>query len=242
MKVLGVNFFEGDVAKAVVEARKGGLIVAPSGPGLSKDLILSDSYRCALSKAEIVLPDSGLMCLWLKFFRKITLRRISGLEFLDKFLESIKRETSFFWVMPDKSQSEANLTWLREKHGIEIDESDVYNAPIYDKEGYLEDMKLLSKIELSRYNYIFIQIGGGVQERVGLYLRDKLSYKPCILCTGAALAFLSGEQIRIPKWADKYYLGWLFRCISNPKVFVPRYLSAFKLVYLLFRYREELPV
>ena len=71
MKVLGVKFFEGNVAKAVVEAGKGGLIVAPSGPGLSKDLIFSDSYRCALSTAEIVLPDSGLMCLWLKFLERL---------------------------------------------------------------------------------------------------------------------------------------------------------------------------
>ena len=69
--------------------KKSGLVVAPSGPGLSKDLLLSDSYRKALSKAELILPDSGLMCLWLKIFGKNKLQRLSGLKFLNKFLENI---------------------------------------------------------------------------------------------------------------------------------------------------------
>ena len=149
-------------------------------------------------------------------------------------------KTSSFWIA-DKSQADANIIWLKEHYGIEIQECSIYYAPIYDRDGYLEDQDLLSSIESSNYDYVFIQLGGGVQERLGLYLNDQLSYKPCILCTGAALAFLSGEQIRIPKWADKYYLGWLLRCISNPKVFVPRYFSALKLIYLLFKHGENSP-
>ena len=60
---------------------------------------------------------------------------------------------------------------------------------------------------------------------MGLFLQKHLNKKTTIVCTGAALAFLSGQQIRIPKWADKYYLGWLIRCMSDPLIFVPRYLS-----------------
>ena len=57
----------------------------------------------------------------------------------------------------------------------------------------------------------------------------------------AAIAFLSGDQVRIPVWADKFYLGWLFRSFSEPKRFVPRYLDAFKLYPLMRRYRDRLP-
>ena len=142
--------------------------------------------------------------------------------------------------MPDKVQSEENLTWLRKVHRFEIDNESVYQAPLYEKEGPIKDEKLLSMIESKEYNYIFIQLGGGVQERLGLYLRQNLSYKPTILCTGAALAFLSGVQIRIPNWADKYYLGWLLRCFSNPKSFYSEIFRCFSINIFTFKARKEI--
>ena len=42
-------------------------------------------------------------------------------------------------------------------------------------------------------------------------------------------------------WADRFYLGWLLRLFRQPRIFGPRYLSAFKLPLLIFRYRENLP-
>jgi hypothetical protein len=39
-------------------------------------------------------------------------------------------------------------------------------------------------------------------------------------CTVAALTFLSGDQIHIPIWADRFYLGRLFRCRTEPGRYV----------------------
>jgi UDP-N-acetyl-D-mannosaminuronic acid transferase (WecB/TagA/CpsF family) len=64
---------------------------------------------------------------------------------------------------------------------------------------------------------------------------------PAIHCIGAAIAFLSGDQVQIPMWADKFYMGWLFRSISEPKRYVPRYWDARKLLRLMMRYRDQLP-
>lgn len=64
---------------------------------------------------------------------------------------------------------------------------------------------------------------------------------PVILCTGAAIAFFTGGQARIPVWADRLYLGWLFRIIEKPGVFLPRYLRAFwHFPLLLLRERKTL--
>ena len=76
---------------------------------------------------------------------------------------------------------------------------------------------------------------------LGLYLKRNLSYEPGIHCIGAAIAFLSGDQVRIPLWADRLGLGWLVRCIRQPRIFVPRCLRAFKLAYLVVRYDEKAP-
>jgi UDP-N-acetyl-D-mannosaminuronic acid transferase (WecB/TagA/CpsF family) len=68
-----------------------------------------------------------------------------------------------------------------------------------------------------------------------------MSYRASIHCIGAAIAFLSGDQVGIPVWADRFYLGWLFRSAADPKRFVPRYWEARKLLSLMLRNRGQLP-
>jgi hypothetical protein len=37
------------------------------------------------------------------------------------------------------------------------------------------------------------------------------------------------------------YLGWLFRCFSDPRRYMPRYWDARKLLSLMIRYGSSLP-
>jgi UDP-N-acetyl-D-mannosaminuronic acid transferase (WecB/TagA/CpsF family) len=132
----------------------------------------------------------------------------------------------------------SNIEWLA-ANGIHVPAKCVYEAPMYGKE--IADGGLLERLENLKVKHVVIAIGGGTQERLGLYIKRNLSYRPAIHCIGAAIAFLSGDQVRIPDWADRFYLGWLFRCVSAPSRYVPRYWSAIKLVPLLWRYRDKLP-
>lgn len=246
-RILGIDFFRGSLEDAVTKANGGGLCVAPSGPGLAGDLTNCSVYSNSLTQADLVLPDSGLMCLWTKFFSRRPVKRISGLAFLKAYLLSKEfrsaddRGDNAFWIMPDEEQCESNIEWLKNESGLSVQDEDFYVAPRYAKTGPIEDSKLLGDIIARQPKTIFIQLGGGVQERLGLFLRKKLSFPTTILCTGAALAFLSGEQVRIPNWADRLYLGWLLRCFSRPTVFVPRYLNAFRLIGVLAKNGESLP-
>ena len=70
--------------------------------------------------------------------------------------------------------------------------------------GPIADPSILKWIETRRPPYIIINLGGGVQERLGFYLKENLSYRPSIICVGAAVAFLSGIQANIPAWADAW--------------------------------------
>ena len=242
--ILGISFFSGNVQEAVECIRGGGLLTAPSGPGLATDLLNSIEYRSALSESTIVLADSGLLSLCNQILSiNRSLRRISGLIFLQEFIKTIDFDKeSCFWIMPDQDQSDKNRQWLHANAGTEISEDRIYIAPKYAEKESIRDEILLKKIEASKPNYILLQIGGGVQERLGLFLKNQLSYSPSIICTGAALAFLSGCQTRIPTWADSFYLGWFLRCLANPTVFVPRYWGALHLAFLVFKYRDETPV
>ena len=87
-----------------------------------------------------------------------------------------------------------------------------------------------------------MNLAGGKQEVLGAWLRERLEPSPGIVCTGAAVAFLAGTQAKIPVWADRSGLGWLMRCLYEPRKFIPRYWSALPLLGMVARYRERSPV
>lgn len=239
-QILGLRFFAGSAREAVERGLGGGLVVAPSGPSLLR--IATDAHdRAALLAADLVLPDSGFMTLlwWLRSGGKIT--RISGLEYLSLLLAepALRQAHATFWVMPNAAARDGNLAWLRSR-GFTTSEEDCHLAPLYP-EGAIEDHTLERVIAERKPRHIFIALGGGVQERLGLALKSCVAPGTGIHCIGAAIAFLSGEQVRIPMWADALYLGWLLRCCAAPCRFIPRYVKALQLASLVLRYGAELP-
>lgn len=240
-RVLGVDFFVGTIEQATDLALAGGLVVAPSGPGLAVDLVKSPSYREALTTADLAITDSGWMVLLWRWITGERLPRHSGLKLMRAVLArpELKKPGAVFWVMPSPEESARNLAWLRE-NGFPVTEDDVYLAPHY-KAGPIRDEALFSRLRDRRPTLVMLAIGGGVQERLGLALRAELAYRPGILCLGAAIAFLTGGQANIPPWADRLMLGWLLRLASSPRKFWRRYWDALRLAPLLRRHRDRLP-
>ncbi|MEM0966352.1 MAG: WecB/TagA/CpsF family glycosyltransferase [Verrucomicrobiota bacterium] len=222
-----------------------GLVVVPSGPGLAIDLRRNDVYRLAVQSADVAIADSGAMVLFWRIFWRRKTARISGLRLLQGILQDpvAKDSGAVFWVHPTEEQRQKNEKWLAET-GFPCSGKDGYVAPRYPTEN-LCDEELCQRLRDGRPKVVVLCIGGGVQERLGYWLRERYRSEnqpcPAIICTGAAIGFLSGNQVKIPVWADRLYLGWLFRCLSDPKTFIPRYWSALPLAYLIARYGEQLP-
>lgn len=240
-RVLGVAFFTGTIERATDLALAGGLVVAPSAPGLAMDLVNSPSYREALTTADLAITDSGLMVLLWRWFAGERLPRHSGLKLMREVLArpELKAPGAVFWVMPTAEQAAINLAWLRAE-GFPVSDSDVYLAPHY-RSGPIGDEALFARLRERRPKLVMIAIGGGVQERLGLALRAALPYRPGILCLGAAIAFLTGAQAPIPMWADRLMLGWLLRLCASPRSFWRRLWGARGLPGLIRRHRDRLP-
>jgi UDP-N-acetyl-D-mannosaminuronic acid transferase (WecB/TagA/CpsF family) len=241
--ILGIRFFQGNAREAVRATSEGGLVIVPAAPAL-KDITTSPIYREALLTADFVLADSAFMVLVWNFLQRDNVTRLSGLGYLRELLHAppFRQPGNTLWVMPTPLATERAVRWLA-KQGIEVPESHVYLAPMYRPEAdeRISDPELLALLERLRPQHVVLAIGGGSQEPLGLYLRQHLSYLPAIHCIGAAIAFLSGDQVLIPVWADAYYLGWLFRTLAQPRRFGKRYWEARKLYALLNTYRERLP-
>jgi N-acetylglucosaminyldiphosphoundecaprenol N-acetyl-beta-D-mannosaminyltransferase len=239
-RILGVRFVVGNASGMIDRVcLQGGLVVMPSGPGLT--LLESDrAYREAIATADLVLPDSALMVLIWNLSRREPIAKLSGLKYLRSLIErpEFRSAGSSVWVMPSAASARRNAEWLREKR-VALEEQEVYVAPQYGPDA--EDPVLLGLLERRRPRHVVLGVGGGVQEKLGKYLKQNLSYRPAIHCIGAAIGFLSGDQVHIPVWVDQMGLGWLWRCVSNPMAYVPRYWAARRLAGMVLRYRELVP-
>lgn len=220
--ILGVRFYISDLEGLLDLIPESGLVVVPSAPVMSR-LAEDPAHRVALEGADFAITDSGYMVLLWLIRTGERLRRISGLRLLRGMFErgDFRGMGETFWVMPSEGDSNANIAWLRGQ-GLEVTHEDAYVAPMYPKAGPLSDDRLLEILNLRRPRLVVIGLSGGVQERLGWELSQRLGYKPAILCIGGAIAFLSGRQTRIPVWADRMAMGWLLRFISAPRAFAAK--------------------
>lgn len=228
-----INFldFKEDQFNQII--KKKGLFVFPSGfglPSIENDL----RYYLSLKKADFVFFDSGFFVLLLKFFKKIKVNKFSGYKFLNLFFDYLKKNKrkSIFCIDPNLPYSKKNKSYLN-LLGLK----NIYNylAPIYKTNKGLNDKKLLKKITKIKPNFIMINLGGGTQEVLGLYLKKNLKFKSSIICTGGAISFFTGDQAPINNFIDTFYLGWLIRLIFNPFIFFKRFMYALKLLPIVIK-------
>jgi len=231
IKIFNINFIDANYKTIKPLLDKGGLLVLPSGPGLST---INDNtkYHKSLKNSDIALFDSGYLCLLLRILKGIKVRKFSGFKFLNEFLLNLSKKNNkkIYLIDPSYKQSIINKNYLQSK---KINKIYQYVSPIY-KKNRIYDLKLVNKINKIKPKYIIINLGGGTQEVLGNYLKKKLNYKPSIICTGAAISYFTKQQAPLTNFLDNIFLGWLVRIIFNPIIFLPRYLLAFKLFFLVW--------
>jgi UDP-N-acetyl-D-mannosaminuronic acid transferase (WecB/TagA/CpsF family) len=240
IRILGINFFLGtahDAARALFRSR--GLLVVPAAPALvtmERDL----KYTEAVINADFAIIDSTYMAVCWFLLSGQVLPKLSGLTYIRALLSLLlEMPESVLWVLPTQASCVKTEIYLN-KQGFLRGSYSIYHAPFYGLD-FVGDTTLVDLLEKNRPQHVIIGLGGGTQEKLGSYIRRELSYKPAIHCIGAAIAFLTGDQVNIPKHIDTLGLGWLYRCISDPVKFVPRYASGLRLFPMMLRYRSESP-
>ena len=239
-RMLGIDFFMGTPAEAIAyTSEHGGLVVAPAAPSF---IALQDdpAYRHAIANADLAIADSGWAVLFWRLIQHERLTRISGLALFKALLETpdARVPQNLFFVLPSEKAKAKTLQFARHS-GHPVSSNDCYVAPKY--QSIIEDPGLVNILESRTPKHIIVGIGGGMQDKLGNYLKRRLNYRPAIYCLGAAPGFVTGDQVVIPMWADRLFFGWMFRLITQPRTLLPRFWSARRLPVMMLRYRRELP-
>lgn len=226
-----IKFLNIDIKEFEKLILNNGLFVFPSGPGLAT-IDKDNVYHESLINADFVFFDSGYFVLLLRFLKNIKVKKFSGYLFLKNLFHYLKKNSniSILCIDPDKTKSLSNSLFLK---SLGVNKVYSYIAPFYDNKK-IQDAELLSKIKFYKPDIIITNIGGGTQEILGSYIKQKTKFNIKIFCTGAAISFFTGEQAPVGYYTDKFSMGWLLRIIYKPKIFLKRYFNSirlFKLVY-----------
>ncbi len=262
---LGIQFWNSTTKHLLCAADEcGGLLTVPSAPSLAQTR-RDESLLLAYQASDWAVVDGGYVALVLRFCFGRNLPRISGLQILQHLIgEKSARAIPFdqrrvLWVVPSDAEKE-RIDYYLENEGFRKELRFWYEAPYYRHDSDFHDDALAARVKEVRPDWIILCIAGGKQEKLGFFLRrqtlpsEAISPQsvnhpppnlrpngPVILCTGGAVAFLTGSQANIPTWADRLYLGWFFRVCQSPKVFFPRYWNAgYEFPRLLWEQRGRL--
>jgi UDP-N-acetyl-D-mannosaminuronic acid transferase (WecB/TagA/CpsF family) len=168
------------------------------------------------STAELSLIDGWPIAVAAKNASKLKITRVTGSDLIRQSLE-----TRF----PDLN--------------IQIIDTSQWTNSVYDIR------RLRELVQYNALSIVLLCLGHPKQELLAKELKnyDWAGSRPdWIMCVGATIDFLTGEQKRAPKAFQKIGLEWFFRLTTNPKKFTQRYVNAvipsLKLIFKSFGMRK----
>ena len=211
-------------------SKKKSYLVAPAASSLSQ-IERDKRHLLALQKSTVAIFDSGFFCFILFLLRGIRVKKFSGFLFLKHFVSyDLAKKEKVLSIDPNQRASLLNKKFFKINKFTKLK---FYVAPIYNPNN-VKDLKLLQLINLYKPKYIFLNIGGGTQEKLAFFINQNSKNNHIIFCLGAAIGFFTGQQAPINTFFDKIYAGWLIRVLYNPFVFIPRVLKSIYLIKLFF--------
>ena len=197
---------------------------------------LSEIY----STAELSLIDGWPIAIAAKNASKLKITRVTGSDLLPELFSQLTKEVRVGIVGGNnESLIRQSLESRFAELNIQIIDTSQWTNSVYDIR------RLRELVQYNALSIVLLCLGHPKQELLAKELKnyDWAGSRPdWIMCVGATIDFLTGEQKRAPKAFQKIGLEWFFRLITNPKKFTHRYVSAvipyLRLIFKSFRMRK----
>jgi len=226
-----IKFYNWNFNKIIKRLNLGGYLVAPAASALV-DISNNKIYFESLKKSTVAIFDSGFFCVLLRIFLIFFPKKFSGYLFLKKFLAyKYAKNKKILLINATDYQGKNNLKLMIANKFKKIF---LFTAPFFSFKK-IKSHKLINYINKLKPSYVIINIGGGKQEPLALYIHKNIKFKCTIFCLGGAIDFITGAQAPINEFIDKIYLGWFYRILFNPRVFFFRVFISLRLFYFFKR-------
>lgn len=184
-----------------------------------------------LFHARRVVCD-GMPLVWLSRIFGIPLpERVTGSDMVFHLFEHCSRDGRRIFLLGSDDETLSKVTGiLKERYpGMEIAGWLAPPiAPIHD----WPNEQILQQLKTTKPHLLLVAVGCPKQER-WIFQHYREAGVPLSIGIGASLDFISGKQIRSPKWMQKSGLEWVWRLITDPKRLAGRYWKDFKYLVLL---------
>jgi len=192
------------------------------------------------STAELSLIDGWPIALAAKNASKLKITRVTGSDLLPELFSQLTKDVRVGIIGGyDESLIRQSLESRFPDLNIQIIDTSQWTNSVYDIR------RLRELVQYNALSIVLLCLGHPKQELLAKELKnyDWVGSRPdWIMCVGATIDFLTGEQKRAPKAFQKIGLEWFFRLVTNPNKFTQRYLSAvipsLKLIFKSFVMRK----
>ena len=181
---------------------------------------LSEIY----STAELSLIDGWPIAVAAKNASKLKIARVTGSDLLPELFSQLTKDVRVGIVGGlNESFIRQSLETRFPELNIQVIDTSQWTNSVYDIR------RLRELVQYNALSIVLLCLGHPKQELLAKELKnyDWAGSRPdWIMCVGATIDFLTGEQKRSPKFFQKIGLEWFFRLVTNPKKFSQRYLNA----------------
>ena len=197
---------------------------------------LSEIY----SIAELSLIDGWPIAVATKNASKLNITRVTGSDLLPELFSQLTKDVRVGIIGgSNESLIRQSLESKFPDLNIQIIDTSQWTNSVYDIR------RLRELVQYNALSVVLLCLGHPKQELLAKELKnyDWAGSRPdWIMCVGATIDFLTGEQKRAPRFFQKIGLEWFFRLVTNPKKLTQRYLNAvipaLKLIFKSFGMRK----
>jgi N-acetylglucosaminyldiphosphoundecaprenol N-acetyl-beta-D-mannosaminyltransferase len=197
---------------------------------------LSEIY----STAELSLIDGWPIAVAAKNASNSKITRVTGSDLLPELFTQLTKDVRIGIIGGNNELLiRKSLETRFPELNIQIVDTSQWTNSVYDIR------RLRELVQYNALSIVLLCLGHPKQELLAKELKnyDWAGSRPdWIMCVGATIDFLTGEQKRAPKAFQKIGLEWFFRLVTNPKKFTQRYLNAvipsLKLIFKSFGVRK----
>lgn len=211
------------ITNSLLKSVRPSILVTPNA-GHLKNIRSNSDLKNIYLNAELSLIDGWPIAVAASIASKSRLKRVTGSDLLPELFTNLNKDIRIGIFGGSNQQKIREILETKYPNlNIQIVDTSEWSDSVYDIR------RLRELIQFNALSIVLLCLGHPKQEILAQELKnyDWVGSRPdWIMCVGATIEFLTGEQKRAPKIFSKLGLEWFYRLITNPKKFSNRYLNA----------------